>query len=104
MTYRLALILLLLPGPLGAQISLDGSAAMGLDLDGSGNLHPRQETRLEAQASVITDGGVEFGAILRMRSRDRRDCALGFTRPAECGGPGGTRMDGAALFMQIGGE
>ncbi|MBL4918106.1 porin [Szabonella alba] len=81
----LALIGSLAAAPAMAQISLSGQAAMGLDRAESGDVSIRNKTRLDIDAARVTDGGITFGARIRVeddtgrggcRRAGRRDCGL----------------------------
>jgi hypothetical protein len=63
----LLLLALLAPLPATAEIRLTGDAAMGLT-SSSATKNPQAITDLELnlQASRVTDGGLEFGAVIRM--------------------------------------
>jgi hypothetical protein len=67
MRLRLLLLLALLaPLPATAEIRLTGEAAMGLTTTTTQNPQAITDLELSLQASRITDGGLEFGAVIRM--------------------------------------
>ena len=67
----LTCLILCAPVAAKAEINLTGEARMGLVAEG-GKTQIISGMRLTAQASRVTDGGVELGAVIDLNQPDRR--------------------------------
>lgn len=62
--YLLPALLLLAPIPAAAELSLTGEAKMGLSTTSGGATESFSGARVTAHGYGITDGGLEYGAVL----------------------------------------
>ena len=101
----LSLALPLMAAPVAAEITLSGQAAMGLDLGPSGRLTAQTRSRFDLGASTVTDGGVTFGAQIRLQGENGGlGCGRGGKFPSAQGVHRGCTVGAPMFFMEIGGN
>ena len=101
----LLLLLPLMAAPVAAEIALSGQAAMGLDLGPSGKATAQTRSRLDLRASTVTDGGITFGAQMRLQGENGGPgCGRGGKFPSAQGVHRGCTVGAPMFFMEIGGN
>jgi len=91
--------------PASGQITLSGQAAMGLDLGPSGKVTAQTRSRLDLRGVVVTDGGMQLGAQIRVQGENGGSgCGRNGRFPSAQGVHRGCTAGAPMLFMEIGGN
>ena len=82
--FRMTALFCLCALPAAAEMTISGEAKMGLSFDGH-ETQARSGVRLTTHFSGVTDGGLEFGAIINLQTSNTGQVCFG--EQAGCGNP-----------------